>query len=80
MWNKLNNTVPKQLENPQLMTSLEFKNGLDRVAEISKDICHHCGGSGELNAMQSMAIIGGGSVRGPDTKVKCNQCKGRGIK
>lgn len=58
--------------------SLEFQKSLDEIGTLSKDICHHCGGSGKLRAMQSMASVGGGSMRGPDTSIECNQCNGTG--
>lgn len=80
MWNKLNNSTPKELSEIRPMTATEFQEQLDKVGYLAKDICFHCGGSGNLNAMQNMAIIGGDSVRGPDTKVKCNHCKGSGRK
>lgn len=41
-------------------------------------ICPMCGGSGKMKAMQRLALFGGGSIRGPDTRVTCPHCKGRG--
>lgn len=41
-------------------------------------ICPICGGSGKIKAMQRMAVFGGGSIRGPDTKITCPHCKGGG--
>lgn len=67
--------MPKNLSEP-----FEFKNTLDEISILSKDICLHCEGSGKLYAMQNMAVIGGRSVRGPDVKVKCNHCNGVGRK
>lgn len=43
------------------------------------NICPYCLGSGKLKTMQSVAIIGGGSVRGSDIKVKCKYCNGSGL-
>ncbi len=42
-------------------------------------ICPYCLGSGELKSMQSLAVIGRGSIRGADTKVKCKHCGGSGL-
>ncbi len=70
--------MPKELVRTLHRKPTEFQNSLDAIAKLSKDICCHCGGSGKLNAMQNMAIIGGGSVRGPDTTTKCNFCNGTG--
>ena len=78
MWSGLNNPMPKIFKEPQLKTSIDFQNSLDEISILLKGLCFHCGGSGKLNAMQSMAVIGGESVRGPDTKVKCNLCNGTG--
>ena len=36
--------------------------------EAMGSICPICGGSGKIKAMQRMAVFGGGSIRGPDTK------------
>ena len=41
-------------------------------------ICPACLGSGKVKAMQSCMTYDAGSVRGPDTKVKCPSCKGTG--
>lgn len=46
---------------------------------IEINICSYCLGSGKLKAMQSSAVIGGGSIRGVDTKVKCEYCGGGGL-
>lgn len=78
MWNRLNSTMPKNLEESLHRKPIEFQNSLDEISILLKDLCFHCGGSGKLNAMQSMAVIGGGSVRGPDTTTKCNLCNGTG--
>jgi len=78
MWSGLNNTMPKSLKEPQLKNSIDFQKSLDEISILSKDMCFHCGGSGDLFAMQNMAVIGGGSVRGPDTTTKCNLCNGTG--
>lgn len=50
---------------------------IEPLKEIN--ICPYCFGSGKLKAMQSLAIIGGGSIRGSDTKVKCKYCGGSGL-
>ena len=42
------------------------------------DLCPYCFGSGKVKAMQSVALFGGGSVRGNDTTVKCTSCNGTG--
>jgi len=63
---------------PLYRQSIDFQNSLDEIRTIAKDICPHCGGSGGLRAMQSMAVMGGGTVRGPDTTVKCETCNGKG--
>lgn len=42
------------------------------------DLCPCCFGSGEVKAMQSVALFGGGSKRGKDTTLKCTYCKGTG--
>lgn len=44
------------------------------------DLCPYCLGSGKVRAMQSVALFGGGSIRGKDTMVKCTYCKGTGRK
>lgn len=44
------------------------------------NICPYCCGSGKLKAMQSVAVINGGSIRGKDKNVKCKYCNGTGIK
>lgn len=50
---------------------------IEPLKEIN--ICSYCLGSGKLKAMQSSAVIGGGSIRGVDTKVKCEYCGGSGL-
>lgn len=45
---------------------------VDRIQEQEKEYKR------DLFAMQNMAVIGGGSVRGPDAKVDCNLCNGTG--
>ena len=42
------------------------------------DLCPYCLGSGKVKAMQSVALFGGGSVRGNDTTMKCSSCNGTG--
>lgn len=42
-------------------------------------LCPYCFGSGKLEAMQSVAISYGWSIRGKDTQVKCIHCKGTGL-
>lgn len=51
-----------------------------KIQPIKINICPYCLGNGNLNAMNSMAVIGGGSIRGKGTKVKCKYCNGTGIK
>lgn len=41
--------------------------------------CARCGGLGVVPAMQSMATYDAGSIRGPNTWVKCPRCKGKGF-
>jgi DnaJ-class molecular chaperone len=43
------------------------------------NICTTCSGSGKLKAMQAQMTYDAGSVRGPDTTVKCPDCKGTGV-
>lgn len=43
------------------------------------DLCPMCLGRGKQKAMQRLALFGGGSIRGPDTKITCPHCKGRGV-
>lgn len=50
---------------------------IEPLKEIN--IYSYCLGSGDLKAMQSLAVIGGGSIRGTDTKVKCKYCGGSGL-
>lgn len=45
---------------------------------VLTDLCPHCFGDGRLKAMQSVALFGGGSMRGKDTTVKCTYCNGTG--
>lgn len=40
--------------------------------------CRRCGGNGVERQMQSMAQIGGPSVRGPDKLTICSRCLGTG--
>lgn len=42
------------------------------------DSCPWCGGTGKQKAMQRLALLGGGSVRGPNTWVVCVACHGTG--
>lgn len=42
-------------------------------------LCSYCLGSGNLKAMQSLAVIGGGFIREKDAKVKCKYCGGSGL-
>lgn len=70
--------MPKGLENPLLREPIEFEIALDNINVILKDTCSTCGGSGLRPAMQLMAVIGGGSLRGPNTLDKCDICKGTG--
>lgn len=58
--------------------SIKFQNALDGIDRITKDICPHCGGTGKLGAMRLAAVMGGGSVRAPDTTTECNFCNGTG--
>lgn len=51
---------------------------MDRVSIDLGDLCPLCLGSGKLKAMQRLALFGGGSVRGPDTRVTCTYCNGTG--
>lgn len=51
-----------------------------KIESLKINICPYCLGSGKLKVMQSVAVIGGGSVRGKDKKVKCSYCNGSGIK
>lgn len=51
-----------------------------KIQPIKINICPYCLGNGNLNAMQSMALIGGGSISGKDIKVKCKYCNGTGIR
>lgn len=44
------------------------------------DICLTCFGRGKLKAMQTMMTYDAGPIRGPDTTVKCPDCKGTGLK
>lgn len=46
--------------------------------EAMDPLCPFCGGTGKLKGMQRLAFFNGGSIRGPDTKVTCPHCKGRG--
>ncbi len=78
--NKLNNALPKGLGESLHRKPIEIKNSLDEIGMLVKDLCPHCGGSGRLGAMQLVAVIGCGSVRGPDTTTKCNYCNGTGRK
>lgn len=78
MWRKLSSSMPKKLNDLQLSTPIEFQSQLDKIGYLTKVFCPYCGGSGKLYAMQSVALIGGGSVRGSDTIVKCNHCRGTG--
>lgn len=58
---------------------------IDKQADINNYIniniktCPYCCGSGELKAMQSVAITEGLSARGKDTKMKCKHCNGSGL-
>ena len=70
--------MPKGIGESLLREPIEFKVSLDEISILSKDICPNCGGTGRLRAMQSMAVIGGSSVRGPDTTTECNFCNGAG--
>jgi len=74
----LNSVLPKKLEEALNREPTEFQNSLDEIRTIAKDICPHCGGSGRLRAMQMATVMGGGTVRGPDTTVKCKTCNGKG--
>lgn len=76
--NKFNSSMPKGIGDSLLREPIEIKSKLDEISILSKDLCPNCGGSGRLNAMQNMAVMGGGSVRGPDTTTKCNYCNGTG--
>lgn len=75
-----NRVLPTGIGNSLLRDPIEIKISLDDIDLLSKDLCPHCGGSGRLKAMQSMAVIGGSSIRGSDTTVKCNSCNGIGRK
>jgi len=74
----LNGALPKSLGESLHRKPIEFKNSLDEISMLVKDLCPNCGGSGRLNAMQLMSVMGGSSVRGPDTTAKCNFCNGTG--
>lgn len=50
---------------------------IEPLKEIN--ICSYCLGSGNLKVMQSLAVIGGGSIRGVNAKVKCKYCGGSGL-
>lgn len=49
----------------------------DMLKDIN--ICPYCLGTGKLKAMQSVSVIGGGSIRGSDIKAKCKYCNGSGV-
>lgn len=70
--NKLPNSLPKTINELSIGSSLQI--GVPNKIFIN-DICWNCSGTGKLKAMQSMAVIGGGSVRGPDTTIRCSFCK-----
>ena len=72
--------MPKGIGESLLREPIEIKISLDDISTLSKDLCPNCGGSGRLNVMQNMAVIGGSSVRGPDTTTECNLCNGTGRK
>ena len=74
----LNSALPKSLGESLHRKPIEFKNSLSEINLFVKDICSHCGGSGRLGAMQLVAVMGGGSVRGSDTTTECNYCNGTG--
>lgn len=43
-------------------------------------LCPYCLGSGRVRAMQGYMTYDAGSIRGPDTTVKCSACDGSGVK
>ena len=49
----------------------------DTIINIT-NTCPYCLGSGEIRAMQSMAVINAPSIRGKDKKGICGKCNGRG--
>lgn len=75
--NKLSNKLPKPFNELPIEISLQTNPSIEFSLN---DICWNCGGTGELKAMQNLAVIGSGSVMGPDTTTKCNFCNGTGRK
>lgn len=57
---------------------MEFNIVVPNYIEIKSRACPYCFGTGKLKAMQSVAIYGGGSIRGKDAQVKCKFCNGVG--
>lgn len=76
--NKIGNKLPKVCTDAPTEIAVDFDKAFSEISLIAVDLCPSCGGSGGLKAMQSMAVIGGSSVRGPDTTTKCNFCNGTG--
>lgn len=46
---------------------------------INKRLCPYCSGSGKRLAMTLAINLSGKTVRGKNTKVKCDQCEGKGF-
>lgn len=78
MERRLNNELPSEINTFNI--KMDFEDQLKKINLLAKNICSCCGGSGKIRAMQSMAVFGGKPVRGLDTKVKCNNCNGKGVK
>lgn len=51
---------------------------MNKVSIDLGDLCPMCLGRGKQKAMQRLALLGGGSVRGLDTWVVCTACHGTG--
>lgn len=81
MRNKSNGAIQKSMTELPKNISIDSNLSIGVESDLSIDlssICLHCGGTGRLRAMQSMMVMGGSSVRGPDTTAKCNFCNGTG--
>lgn len=70
--------------NEQKVKAIENGVNMDLRASITEELdkykfCPLCYGTGKLKAMQSIVDYKLNSIRGKDTQVKCNHCKGVGL-